>query len=220
MLAGGTSDIYYINPAIIQELSVETGTFSAEHGTSGIFSNVIPKEGSNTFRGYLYASYTNDHLRGNNVDAALNARGVNANPGIKELSDVSPAFGGRLLRDKLWFYSSARYADNRQYAAGVYYDYDPVAWVYTPDLSRPVVARILDKEVNTRLTWQATPKNKISAFYAVQPHVLFDRNITGGIAGGVGARVVQEATTYAAYFPNIYWQVNWKAPVAALVVPA
>lgn len=204
--AGGGADAYYVNPAIIEELSVELGGGSAEQQTSGIFTNIIPKEGSNSFSGLLYLSYTDEHLQADNLTDDLRASGLTAVGGLKKLSDVNPAFGGRILRDKLWFYSAVRYAENSQYIAGLYYNADPTAWVYRPDLGRPAFVKVLDKDVNTRLTWQATAKHKLSFYYGQQPHYVFQRNYSSTVS--------PEATTYTPYLPNLFTQLVWKAPLS------
>ena len=162
---GGPFDRLYLGTAVIEDLNIELGGLSAEHKTGGIYANVIPKEGSNTFSGFLFASYANENLQGSNLTNDLRAAGVTFNPGIKKMSDVNPAFGGRILRDKLWFYSAFRHAVSNQYVAGIFYNKTPLAWTYTPDLTRPATFDVSDKAGNTRLTWQATPKNKISCTF-------------------------------------------------------
>jgi hypothetical protein len=201
---GGAADAYYVNQATIEELSVQLGGFSAEQQMSGIVTNVIPKEGSNTFSGFLYASYSSESLQANNLTDDLKARGLTAVSALKTLSDVNPAFGGRLLRDKLWFYSAFRHAENIQYIAGLYYNKTPLAWVYTPDLSRPAFVKVLDNDANTRLTWQVTPRNKVSVYFGIQPHYVFQRNYS--------ATVAPEATSYTPYLPNSFTQLIWKSP--------
>ena len=39
---------------------------------------------------------------------------------MKRAYDINPSFGGPLVRDKLWFYSSARWQQNQNYIAGLY----------------------------------------------------------------------------------------------------
>jgi hypothetical protein len=204
---GGAGTSYYMMTAIIEDLSIELGGLTAEHQAGGIFANVIPKEGSNTFNGFLYASYTGEHLQGNNLTGDLKARGLTAVPGNQAIWDVNPAVGGRILRDKLWFYSAFRRAVNNQYVAGEYYNKTPLAWTYTPDLSRPVVNKNSDTEANTRLTWQVTPKNKVSGYLSLQPHYVYYRNLPRG----PGPRITPEATTYTTYYPNSFAQLIWKS---------
>jgi carboxypeptidase family protein len=63
------------NDASTQELSYELGAISAEVGGGGVRVNIIPKEGGNRFSGSAFGNFANNHLQGNNVDAALSAAG-------------------------------------------------------------------------------------------------------------------------------------------------
>jgi hypothetical protein len=206
---GGPGTSYYMMTAIIQELSIELGGSTAERQAGGIIANVIPKEGSNRFSGFVFGSYTDGGLQGSNVTDELRANGVTAVPGNESIWDINPAAGGPIVRNKLWFYSAFRRSMNNQYVAGEFYNKTPLAWTYTPDEERPVVNRNKDNEINTRLTWQATPRNKVSGYLSIQPHYVYHRNLPRG----PGPRVSPEATTYTTYYPNSFAQVIWKSPV-------
>src|SRR5207253_1295447 len=79
-----------------------------EQQTSALVSNIIPKEGGNAFTGYLTASYSGDKLQGGNLSKELIATGLTSVSGLISLWEVTPAIGGRIVRDKLWFYSAFR----------------------------------------------------------------------------------------------------------------
>ena len=121
------------NQATIQEISVQTGATSAEQQTSGIVSNIIPKEGSNALTGYLTASYSGDALAGRQPVATTCLRtGLTSVSGLISLWEVTPAIGGRIVRDKLWFYSAFRAQSTNQSRAGLYQDIDPKDWALHP----------------------------------------------------------------------------------------
>ena len=52
--AGGATSTFYNNQASVQEISVQTSGGNAEQQFAGIWTNIIPKEGGNTFTGYLF----------------------------------------------------------------------------------------------------------------------------------------------------------------------
>ena len=52
---GGSFTAIATNDATVAEVSLETSGLSAESEVSGIRSNVIPKDGGNTFKGYFSA---------------------------------------------------------------------------------------------------------------------------------------------------------------------
>src|SRR5207245_9315788 len=52
--------------------------------------------------------YSNQNLSASNLTPALIAQGLNAVNGLKRSWDFNPSGGGRLVRDKLWFYGAYR----------------------------------------------------------------------------------------------------------------
>ena len=204
--AGGASTVFRISQSYVSEINIVTGGGTAEQPFGGTVTNVIPKEGGNSFSGSIYTEYTGKNLQTNNLTDALKAQGFTSDSvsGIVRLWDVSPAVGGRIFKDKLWFFSSYRDAGTIQTRAGLYENLTPLGWVYTPDLSRPAVIKITDGSRNTRLTWQATPKNKIGLFADFQPHIVHQRNYQFSVA--------PEATTYTPYLPNAFLTATWKSP--------
>jgi carboxypeptidase family protein len=207
---GGGQSTFYINPVNIQELSVEVGGHTAEQQMGGIWSNIIPKEGSNTFSGTLYGNYADDNMASSNLSEKLKARGVTATAGTKRLWDVSPAVGGPVFQNRLWFFSSYRDSDLYRKIAGLYYNKDPKGWAYVPDLNRPAIIRNTDRSYQTRLTWQVSPKNKISLGYELQPHIVWQRMYSSTVS--------MEATQWTPYTPNFFTQGVWKSPVSSRIL--
>ncbi len=95
-------------------------------------------------------------------------KGLGAPDSIEQLLDVNPSFGGPIKRDRLWFHGSGRYARAFNYVP-VFFNKNagnPDAWTYEPDTSRgPASNRNTVPQFGGRVTWQATPKNKIAAMY-------------------------------------------------------
>ena len=205
---GGGNFWYYVNQGIVQEVVISTGGSGAEQQMSGIVTNVIPKEGGNQYSGSFFAAYGNKHFQSNNISPELEARGLSSN-GIKEQWDYNPSFGGPIKRDSLWFFSSYRDWGADQFISGSYYRLGPLNWTYTPDKTRPAHSKISDKSYNTRLTWQASPRNKVSAFVDVQPHIIWNRNALGNVP--------PEATTYTPVQPTNFIQLGWKSPYSSKV---
>ena len=208
--SGGAAVTYYPNQANTQEISVQTGGSTAEMQIAGIWTNIIPKEGGNELTGYLFATYGSESLQSDNLSDELRARGLTAVNKLQRLYDFNPAVGGRLLRDRLWFYSAGRKSDVTQYIAGLYYNKTPTAWTYTPDFDRPAVVQITDDSLSSRLTFQATPRNKVSVFYDYQPHFNYQRNYASNVS--------PEATAYSPFLPNYFTQVVWKSPVTSRIL--
>jgi len=163
---GSSHGVY--NLEAYQEVVVDTGAVSAEHYTGGVRINFIPRDGGNTFSGSLVTSFANKSMAGNNFTQELKAAGLPAPNTVKQLFDFNPSFGGPIKRNKLWFYTAARY--NRAFNfAPVYFNKNAGnanVWTYEPDLSRePAATQNEIKNFSGRVTWQATPRNKFAAMY-------------------------------------------------------
>jgi hypothetical protein len=74
-----------------------------------VYSNFIPKEGSNTYRGSFSARYAGEGWQSNNLDDGLRSRGLTTGNRINRIWDVNPALGGPIIKDRLWVYGSYRH---------------------------------------------------------------------------------------------------------------
>ncbi len=153
------------NQLAIAEITVQTRGMGAEAETGGVTTNIVPKDGGNTFRGVVNAEYTGKALINDNFSPALRARGLNKSATPRYTYDSGVGIGGPIKRDRLWFYTAPTRRGNQQELAGVYYNklQSLHGLFYEPDVSRPAYTDNPVKEFITgRLTWQATQKNKIT----------------------------------------------------------
>jgi hypothetical protein len=192
------------NQGYVQEISVVTGGASAEQESSGLVANIIPREGGNTFSGTLYAGYSGTGLVGDNLTEELKAKGLTSVNDLVRLWDVTPAIGGPILVDRLWFFTAVRSARSVQTRAGLFEDLDPRDWVYTPDQSRPSTDTVHTPDANARLTWQAAAKHKVNFFVQRSGYRQQNRNSEQLLA--------TEATGVTKHIPNIFAQLTWKSP--------
>lgn len=160
---GGGNRSYSINAGAAQEITFQTGGISAEAETGGVQMNVVPREGSNTLSGYFFAAYSNGPMQSHNVTDDLRARGLQPQFKNKRIYDVNPAVGGRVKRDKLWFFASQRTWDVKvpRPTPADYWNKTDNTPSYTPDFDRPFFQRNPRRSNQLRLTWQATDKHKI-----------------------------------------------------------
>lgn len=101
----GQPEAVYIEDAI-QETTILTGNVSAEYGrfTGGVVS-AITKSGGNEFSGSLRDSFTNDKWTEKTPYAGEADH-------IDKINEVYEAtLGGRILRDRLWFFGAGRMAE-------------------------------------------------------------------------------------------------------------
>ena len=205
---GGSFMSIALNDQTFQEMSIETGGTSAESWMGSIRTNAIPKDGGNVFRGTFFAAYTNHNLQSSNLDDALRAKGLATGDTISEIWDVAPAGGGPLIKDKLWFFGAWRRWKTKYTIAGLYYNKSTVPYIYTADLSRPAFESDKDGNVSLRLTWQATPKNKIAI------HPQHNIGFRDHFYGGGNARVTNpDATNNYLVRPSEYMLTTWSSPM-------
>jgi Carboxypeptidase regulatory-like domain len=101
--------MYYMDFNSAEEISVDTAAMGAEIGGGGGANiNIIPKSGSNKLKGTLYYSGTSKGLAADNVDDELRAQGITAGTRLLKLNDINGDAGGPLIRDRLWWFGSAR----------------------------------------------------------------------------------------------------------------
>src|SRR5262249_16075662 len=151
-----------------QEVTIETSGMAADTETGGIQINAVPKDGSNTFSGTINLNGTSHGLQSGNLDDALRLRGLPSAASVKKIYDNGFGLGGRIVRDKLWFYTAYRWWGNQEYAAGNYFDATPHTLLYTADPSRPAYNDIYSTDQTVRVTWQASRKHKITFLESVQ----------------------------------------------------
>src|SRR5215813_4532077 len=89
----------------VQEVEIKTGAFGAEngHATGGIF-NVITKSGGNEFTGDAFGYFTTKGMVRSVKSSAIPL--VGASP--QSFSEIDAGFdlGGRIIKDKLWFFGA------------------------------------------------------------------------------------------------------------------
>jgi hypothetical protein len=204
-------DVYSYNSQTIQEVVVETGGTSAEAMTGGVQLNIIPKDGGNNWSGSFSSSYAGPSLQAKNLNDDLRARGLQTGASIKVFKDNGGAFGGPIARNRLWFYTAHRYWGSQKYIQGTYYNKSPDRLFYVPDLDRVAHTNWYYHDNNLRLTWQATARNKIAAFYSHEDSC----NCPVGLSGIGGANAIKgtpESRPKHVFNPLKNAVVSWNSP--------
>jgi hypothetical protein len=155
----------YFNQGMMEEISYQTSALTADLPSAGVRVNMIPKDGSNSFRGSLYYTQTPSSFQNSNFTDDLAAKGLKAPNRVQKIVDVNPSFGGPVLQSKLWFFSSARFWGVDQTVTDSFYNADPTQRTFQPDQARPTVDDNLIKSGMLRLTYQMSPKHKFATYY-------------------------------------------------------
>jgi hypothetical protein len=206
--AGANSNAAISNVAGAQEVALTTSGGLGEAETAGVILNVIPRDGGNTFSGTFYVSGANSSMQGSNYTDSLKTAGLRSPQELKKVFEFNPMGGGRIVRDKLWFYLTYRELTAENTVPGMFFNRnagDPTKWVVDFDTSRPAYNDNVDRNAVARLTWQVSPRNKVSLSHSEQ---YSRRNAEGG---GQATRT-PEAVGLTLYTPGHIQTASWTSP--------
>ncbi|MGQ0735207.1 MAG: TonB-dependent receptor [Acidobacteriota bacterium] len=144
----------YFNDAMNAEVSYQTAGIGADTSSGGVRLNMIPREGGNRFSGDVKYAFRPGGWQGDNLTQRLRDLGLNAGNATDRIIDVSFAQGGPIKKDRLWFFGTARYNSVNNYIANTFFD----------DGSQGIDDQFI-KQALVRLTWQMSPRNKLSAYW-------------------------------------------------------
>jgi hypothetical protein len=216
----------------MQEMSVNTSAADASQTGGGVQINYVPRDGGNTYKGLLFYSFANGSMQGTNYTSgsrdatgactpaeSMYCRGLLTQPGaLKTVYDFNPGFGGPIIKDKLWFFGTARWTKAENYVPNNYPNknftvgstsptlLNRSTMVYTPDTGQDLYTTLGGGgyfwEQTARLSWQIDQKNKIGIYYNNKK-----REYTNAVNNFSHEAL---ATTY--FFPFSDNLVQWSAP--------
>ncbi len=211
--SGNSATSYVVDVGHAQEVSFSTPGASGEVETAGLVMNIVPKTGGNTTQASVFASGTGERLQSDNLTQTLKDQGVSAATPLSGVYDFSGTLGGPILKDRVWYFVNAHRGGSTREVANVYYNQnagDPSRWLYAPDFSRREYSDRIFEDASGRVTWQVTPRNKVTAFWDAQT---LCRTCTGATPGlSEPARVSPEAVGVLGR-PLHVSQATWSSPV-------
>ena len=151
---GGGSHIEF---NAIDGTRVQTVGSNAEMPRRGLLVDSVIKSGGNDFHGNVTFYGSGPQLEGNNIDDTLKAAGIRKAK-LDVIRDTSANMGGRIIRNKLWWFGGARYEQvDRQ-----------ILDAFEP-LGDPNGTPILNKKGApywfAKGSYQATEANRFTSFY-------------------------------------------------------
>jgi hypothetical protein len=172
--------------------------------------NVIPRDGSNTFRGTVNVSGANGSMQSSNYTQALKDQGLRAPAELISVYDINPMGGGRIVRDRLWFYATFRQWGNTNTSPGMWHNQNfgkVNEWSYVPDLSRQAEYDGVNRTTIGRLTWQATQRNKLTGYWS-------EGYSCERCEGGGRFPTAPEAQSTFEFIPTRVIQTTYSSPVS------
>ena len=162
----GGSQFYYDIDSF-DEMQIEMNSHGADVQTPGVVLNMVPRSGTNLFRGSGSLFYGNDSVQADNVDDELRARGVDRASNLKSYFDGGFDLGGPILTDKLWFWGAYRYQEIERFVTGT----------RNPDGTFPIDRTFLWYPTG-KINWQATSAHNASFFFNMQQKKRFNSGLS------------------------------------------
>src|SRR5688572_15972488 len=227
----GMTGGYVADVANAQEVNVQISGALGESETGGASINIIPRTGGNRFSGNYFVNFTRGDY---NLDGSLREGGLftgswfsknnsafpeiqNGYPLIRDY-DTSGAFGGPIKREQLWFFATARAwqkdARSRQ-TERIWDNKNAGAWGanYQADRSQgPLTLMNMTRNANTRITFQATQKNKFNFFW--------DEGLTcqDPCDGSVAPWTARDGWWSGQVHPARLMQASWTNPLTNVIL--
>ena len=196
----------------IAEYVYDYSSNAAEVETGGVRMNMIPKEGSNVFSGGFYGNFGHSSWLANNIDQDLIDRGITGGQDGAFAADqswqIGPSIGGPIVQDRLWFYLSYTYRRASFFPSALFNSADTSAFSYVPNIDDPTLETSNTSEATGRLTWQATARDKVQAYFT-KNHTFQYPLLTGSqlfplyIAPEAGSEATNQFHAY---------QISWARP--------
>ena len=102
------------------EAKVQSLGTDAEFWLHGVQLNAVVKSGGNEFHGGGFWAQTNHNFQADNIDEELEAQGITSGNTLQNQYDLGGDLGGRIVRNKLWFYGAARTRSHRYFVLDAY----------------------------------------------------------------------------------------------------
>jgi hypothetical protein len=211
--SGNSATSYVVDTGNAQEVTFTTSGALGEAETAGVVMNIVPKTGGNAFESSFFAGGTGRSLQSDNLTASLRSQSVADASPLTRVYDVSGVSGGPILRNRLWYFANAHAGGSTRESAIVYYNLnagDPARWLYAPDFNRREYSDRTFENGSGRLTWQVTPRNRVSGFWDEQS---LCRSCTGATPGLAEPQQISPEAVGVLGRPLRVSQARWWSPL-------
>ena len=148
----------------LEELQVVAIAGGAEQALPGVAVNMIAKSGGNAYHGKYEAFGQHSRFQSDNINDELRAQGIQLSDGLRNSYEITGDLGGRLVRDRLWFYGALRQQRADRNSLGYLESAGSDGIYLTPDDVAGSKVSYLDNQT-LKTTFQATQKYKVIGFY-------------------------------------------------------
>ena len=158
------------DPSTFEEMQVTVSGGLGESEVGSAMINFVPKTGGNNFSGQAFYSTSGDWAQGTNLDDRLRSYGITQS-GLVDRWDISGSLGGPIVRNRLWFFGSARDNGTASIVPGRFANAnagDATKWNYVANTGVEIRSVGSVRDYLGRVTAQVTPRNKVTFSYDQQ----------------------------------------------------
>jgi hypothetical protein len=166
-LNGGGVSTYVADVSNAAEVVTTTSGGLGEAEVGGPTLSIVPRSGGNNVSGSAYLSGVTSGMVGSNYSDELRAAGL-ATPGVLlKQWDFTGGVGGPIMRDRIWYYVTARDEGQHRTIPGVFPNRNAgtSSWFYSPDTTKEARGAESFQLFSARFTIQATPRNKFNVHW-------------------------------------------------------
>ena len=197
---GGGRSSYIADIGNAHEVTFTLSGSLGESETGGTTINIIPRTGGNRYAGNFFTGYSGGNFFGKN-DKTRPSTFQNR---LDYEYDVNGAYGGPVIKDRLWFYGAARrqqrqtilYTNFRNLNEGIF------GANYITDFDRQVFQDDIYQNGSLRLTLQATQRDKFNIFWDEQ---FTCETPCNGSNGGTSNEAQGSIRTYPLHLAQLTW---------------
>jgi hypothetical protein len=167
-LNGGGVSTYVADISNAQEVVTTTSGGLGEAEVGGPTLSIVPRSGGNKMTGQTYLSGVSSGMVGSNYSDTLKNAGLSTPGSLVKQWDFAGGVGGPILKDRIWYYATARDEGQWRTIPGVFPNKnanDPAKWLYEPDTTRTAQGAESFQLFSTRFTVQASPRNKFNVHW-------------------------------------------------------
>jgi hypothetical protein len=155
----------YNDDALAQQVVFQTSALPAEVAAGGVRVNMIPKDGGNVIKGGGFFGGTASGWQANNLTDDLRNRGFKFRNFVDHVQDFNFNMGGPVMKDKLWFFTTARHQSVDEGVGNSFY---PATYLDSQGIQHnpgdPSIQHQFVRDLLARLTYQANSKTKVSSY--------------------------------------------------------
>ena len=152
-MCGNGATQSYTSTQNYEEIVVQNSGAGADVEGGGVRQYLISRKGGNEFHLSGSAVYATHKWQAEPISSSLAARGLTRGDAFDDLYTYETGFGGKFIKDKLWWFGNLRHQANNVAIADAFYGD-----------GRQGISDQYIQNVGMRVTWQINEKNQLNVY--------------------------------------------------------